>query len=337
MATIIINEFLTFVQNKIDVLDEISITQICATNFSEIEIETGKNVLFESCGSGQRNVQRKGDDKKKKNIKDVIRLLKEVDPDMQPIFVAKDLNRLPPVTFDYIDVTRLLKEITALRAEVTDLQLKVTEEVTDLRNSLNSSAEKITSRSNAEINKSETPPPVIVPLSTQELSEGDDIVYTPTYRDIAKDGRMQQAKMICKRRVHTNENRVQERTTHDSTNLRNTSNNDEEEFKVVSYKKPRKQQNLRGTLLTSSKIQAAQSHCAIYVSRINKSVTEVDIREHIKEMGQECIGIDMLKQKRETNFNSFKVTILSSKIETFLDTGFWPVGVVYRRFRERSN
>ncbi|VVC94838.1 unnamed protein product [Leptidea sinapis] len=90
---IIINEFLTFVQNKLDKLDEQNITQICATNFTDTEIEDGKSILYKSCGDKVRHVQRKGDDKKKRNIKDVIRLLKEVDPGAQPNFVAKDLNR----------------------------------------------------------------------------------------------------------------------------------------------------------------------------------------------------------------------------------------------------
>ncbi|VVC99474.1 unnamed protein product [Leptidea sinapis] len=106
---VIINEYLTFIQNKIDLLDELSIVQICATNFTETEVETGKSILYQSCGDKVRIVHRKGDDKKKRNIRDTIKLLKEVDHDVQPTFVARDLNRLPPVSFDYVDVTRLLK------------------------------------------------------------------------------------------------------------------------------------------------------------------------------------------------------------------------------------
>ncbi|CAG9134144.1 unnamed protein product [Plutella xylostella] len=117
----IIDEFLTFVQNKIDIIDDVSLIQICATNFSDAEIDTGKSVLFQEI-SGARCVNRKGEDKKKKNIKDVIVLLKATDPDVQPTFVAKNLDRLPPVTFDHVDVTRLLKDLTLLKSEMLDLK-----------------------------------------------------------------------------------------------------------------------------------------------------------------------------------------------------------------------
>ncbi|CAH2208108.1 jg3526 [Pararge aegeria aegeria] len=115
---LIINEFLTFVQNKADVLDELSIVQICVSNFTTEEIESGKNLLFENTGEITRNIQRKGEDKNKKNVKDVIKRLKETDPKLQPIFVAKDINRLLPASFEHVDVTRLLKDLTAMKCEL---------------------------------------------------------------------------------------------------------------------------------------------------------------------------------------------------------------------------
>lgn len=113
---IIINEFLTFVQNKIDTIDELSIVQICASDFTDAEFESSKNLLFDAIG--QKAIQRKGEDKNKKNIRDVIKLLKETDPLLQPTFVARNLNRLPPVTFDHIDVSRLLKDMVLLKTEL---------------------------------------------------------------------------------------------------------------------------------------------------------------------------------------------------------------------------
>ena len=99
LSTMIINEFLTFVQNKIETLDELSIIQICASNFNDAEIENGKNVLHTAIPDGSRCVTRKGEDKNKKNIKDVIKMFKETDPDSLPVFGARDLNRLPPVCY----------------------------------------------------------------------------------------------------------------------------------------------------------------------------------------------------------------------------------------------
>jgi hypothetical protein len=64
------------------VFTSVAILQICATNFTDAEVESGKCVLYEKCSQGLRNIQRKGDDKKRKNIKDVIKVMKEIDPDV---------------------------------------------------------------------------------------------------------------------------------------------------------------------------------------------------------------------------------------------------------------
>lgn len=92
---------------------------------------------------------------------------------------------------------------------------------------------------------------------------------------------------------------------------------------------------MRGTLTSSGRIQVVESQCSIYVSRTKKTVTETDIIDHIKDMGEECVSVELLKQYHDTTFNSFKITILTSKINRFLSTDFWPKDLVYRRYRER--
>ncbi|CAK1546364.1 unnamed protein product [Leptosia nina] len=78
-----------------------------------------KNIIFSSC-STSKPITRKGDDKKKKNVRDIIKIIKETDPDVQPMFVARDLSRLPPVTLDNVDVSRLLKDLSILRTELLE-------------------------------------------------------------------------------------------------------------------------------------------------------------------------------------------------------------------------
>lgn len=86
-----------------------------------------KNLLFDSI-SRRRN-KRKGDGKQQRIMEDIITLLKETDPEEIPIFVAKDLQKLPPVTFDHIDVTRLLKDIIILQKELRTIQQKYESEI----------------------------------------------------------------------------------------------------------------------------------------------------------------------------------------------------------------
>lgn len=115
-CNIVINEVLAFVNNKIDVMDEDSLARICISAFSESDILNAKNLLFESLSKKKK--QRKRDGKTLRNIDDIICVLKETDPEEIPIFVARDLQKLPPVLFDHVDVTRILKDLLKLQQDV---------------------------------------------------------------------------------------------------------------------------------------------------------------------------------------------------------------------------
>ncbi|CAB3245923.1 unnamed protein product [Arctia plantaginis] len=121
-CNIIISEVLAFIQNKHDVMDTESLIRICVSAFSASEIEDAKKLLFESVTTKRRNISRRKDGKKQKDLEDVICLIKEIDPDKIPVFVARDLQKLPPISFDHVDVTKLLKDLLVLRAELDDIK-----------------------------------------------------------------------------------------------------------------------------------------------------------------------------------------------------------------------
>ncbi|KAL4721431.1 hypothetical protein ACJJTC_013054 [Scirpophaga incertulas] len=105
-------------------------------------------------------------------------------------------------------------------------------------------------------------------------------------------------------------------------------------FKTVMSRKKRIA-NMRGTMVNCNRLRVAESTTHIYVSRFSKDVSEEDVKNHISDMGEECRGITLLKQNRETSFNSFKVEILTAKIDKFLRGEFWPVGLVFRKYKQR--
>lgn len=339
---IIVNELLTFIQNKIDVLDELSILQICASNFTELEVETAKSELYNYLNCGQHMTRRKGDDKVKKNLKDILRVLKESDPDNQPIFVARDLNRLPPVTFDHVDVTRLLKDLTYLKNEINNLrsdcvtksemmQLQVSMRNDLLRNDLRHE----TMKRNVRTRKLKTSGPAQAESKTEDSSE---------LEVSCEKSKVTSQKRSCS--VTSLDTVVDEECTlvpsyRDIVNARpkasTIGSRDEMEkdgFKVVASKK-RSKPNMRGTLANNGRIQVVEALSSIYVSRTKKSVTEDDIGAHIRELGEAYVSIELLQQKVDTTFNSFKVVVAAERINQFLDPNFWPTGVVFRRYRER--
>lgn len=116
-CNIVINELLCFVQNKIDVLDEESIVRLCVTAFSTSEISTAKDLLFASISTTVRHVSRRKN-KEQKDLEDIICAFKNTEPDNTPIFVAWQIHKLPPVTFNSLDSTRVLKDIVLLQSEI---------------------------------------------------------------------------------------------------------------------------------------------------------------------------------------------------------------------------
>lgn len=75
------------------------------------------------------------------DLEDIICAFKNTEPDQTPIFVAKELHKLPPVTFDHVDVTRLLKYIILLQTEVKHIKqtYATSEELLELKNIVNTS------------------------------------------------------------------------------------------------------------------------------------------------------------------------------------------------------
>ena len=121
---VVIDEMLCFVVNKLDILPPASIVDLCLSTYSDTEIEASKRVLFDLCAdeNSTRYRRRQGPQKNTNNVEDVIRLLQEKGMSV-PVFVVRDLSRLPPITFDSIDVSTLLHNIRRTQLEVDQLKL----------------------------------------------------------------------------------------------------------------------------------------------------------------------------------------------------------------------
>lgn len=109
-CNIVIDELLTFVQNKILIIEDDSLIQILKSSFKNDKIKRSKSLLFESIPTEKRNITRKKAGKE------------TCDLDTRPVFVARDLEKLPPVTFDHVDVTKMLKELVLLQSEIKDIR-----------------------------------------------------------------------------------------------------------------------------------------------------------------------------------------------------------------------
>ncbi|KAI8421495.1 hypothetical protein MSG28_009548 [Choristoneura fumiferana] len=121
-CNIVICELLAFIQNKVKVMNEQCLVKLCISTFSVTEIETAKSLLFDSLANKLKKIVRKNDGKSQRNLSDMIAIFKQTEEEDLPIFVARELHKLPPVTFDHIDATRLLKDMLILKNEINNMK-----------------------------------------------------------------------------------------------------------------------------------------------------------------------------------------------------------------------
>ncbi|XP_053602294.1 uncharacterized protein LOC128670559 [Plodia interpunctella] len=117
-CNIVIDELLCYIQDKVSIADEETLVRICTSSFSSEEIKNAKSLLFESIPTDVRKIHRKNKGKEGREVGDIINLFKSTEPDIMPIFVAKNLNKLPPISFDHLDCSKLLKDMMKIRADV---------------------------------------------------------------------------------------------------------------------------------------------------------------------------------------------------------------------------
>ena len=118
------DELLCFVTNKLSLRPPETIVQLCISTYNASEIECSKKLLFlllSDQDTQTRKVKRKGEKKKCDNIDDIIRLLQEKGDDV-PKLAAVDLSRLPPITFDSVDVSVLLNSIKKMENDMAFLK-----------------------------------------------------------------------------------------------------------------------------------------------------------------------------------------------------------------------
>ncbi|XP_049886797.1 uncharacterized protein LOC126381345 [Pectinophora gossypiella] len=334
-------------------MNKVSLIQICDTTFSESEVDAAKAIVFDAIN--QRSVPRKGELKKRRCLQDIIKVLKETDPESLPSFVAKDLHRLPPVTFDHVDATALLKDILILKQDVSTIKCdyaresavsEVCADLAELRIQLKQlqqatqpatgpSLKGIRHKKSKVNSTSKTVNNLKLQVIEKTVSAHDAFLATvPSLQSTSV------ARTDRELTTVSQEERVLSSTLL-GDNFDSTSASNDSYRTVVNKKKHRKQQkrapNQRGVAkLTSNTIKIAPRLSYIYASRFHENTTEQDITNFISESGYTVQKVEKLSQFKKTSFNSFKITVLQEQEVVFLNNNFWPSGVEYRKYRYRG-
>lgn len=70
----------------------------------------------------RQNKQRRGEGKEQREIYDIIYVFGTEDPSSISVFVARQLEKLLPITFDRLDCTMLLKDIVRLQNDMAAIK-----------------------------------------------------------------------------------------------------------------------------------------------------------------------------------------------------------------------
>lgn len=361
-CNIVICEVLAFVQNKLDVMDEQSLIQICESAFSVEDIEVAKLLLFESVNKRPKTRKRQG--KTMRNIEDIICLFKETDPEQVPIFVAKRLEKLPPISFDHIDVTALLKKIVLLEKSVHDIQHDyvkrgdLTEVITKYSNipsslhsdninvNLNrgggfdfmfdSGPMALTSYNNlsptVEVSEpgmnENTQCPVQDNSIEPTLSETDECKDRPVVTTVIGGTAEGILRSSPKRTMYS------EVVQKDGE--WKESKGSEEWIRVQRKRLRNRFISQKGSALVEPgdivKFKAADTKVPLFISNVHKDVDEQDIINYIYEKTQERVSLVKIKMTRQRDYSAYKLFVAKYKVDTFLDENLWPPGISFRRF-----
>ena len=102
-----INELLSFVSCKSRVMSNPHISKLCSDFYTNTAIQEAKDVLLGSISLPESD-KRKSRRKTKiaaTNMQDIITIFYEMKPREMPVFVAENLNNLPPLSMNNFDVT----------------------------------------------------------------------------------------------------------------------------------------------------------------------------------------------------------------------------------------
>jgi len=296
------NELICFVQQKCGVMAVDHLVKLCADFYRNDEIMTARSCV--ELYVKDRIPKRQGAGSAKKTLEDIVKLC--LDPAVKlPAFCATDLTRLPPVDATHCDVSVILNEIQALRAEVR--------EVTQLRAELDLLKAEVSelSKLSSEVHD----------LKTQlaKLTDNPAASYLPTSPEPAAVSSFASVADAIAR----------------------SAENGEKPFEVKSKSKAsRRPQAICGKAQGQSTMAVDGIRRAnIFMTRFCPETSAGDIQSLVTKVLPHVNSATVEKQKtRFDTYASFSVEICVSRsnfdelIGAIYSADTWPAGILVRRF-----
>lgn len=318
---IVVNEILAFIQQKMDVMDEQTMHIICDKSFTEDDVESAKSVLCKHVPE-KTFARRVGEGKKKRILSDIIKILKETDPNNMPKFAVLNINKLPPVTFDYIDATAFLRDLIIIKSDVQKLKdesdhkknLAIEEQIDLLKSEIKS-----------------------LKLNVNELTkQNNNMPINSTVPSIDEPSKPNvKAKSTKDVNISTPSMETNKRATSDNaTGEEQAPHTDPPTHPPRSYSSVLKNKNKVLVTGTNDKsaIKVIPKQRFLIVSRLDPGTTKEEVIAHIKTNADiNCNAEKFMAFSKE--YSTFKIGVNEQNLDLLLKEELWPRGVVVRHFR----
>ena len=348
---LVINELLCFVTNFADTMSPDDMKQICTNFYKPNEVTEAYEKLLSFCSPDDKSAS--NNDPGKDECMLIIKLTQNKKSTL-PVFLAKNLARLPSVRQDKIDVMSLFKDMSILRNKLDRLERTTTSDINKVReevrkmNVQNKSTDKQSSKANESMRPSSPPPPRHQPR-VGHVSDANPQTDTDSGTD-AETGTTRKVTVTDTPTV------ASKPWSDDDPDLIETDNS-QNPWQTVNRKPRRKPQmsssNARpstrvvgtGSSRTGLSASSYEPPVSLFVSFLPPETTPSQIDNYIKRnIGCDYVEVEKLSHKFYDDFASFKVTTKKKFVDALRNPTIWPKNIVIdfyraprRRFYRRQN
>ena len=360
---IVVNELLSFVAYKLNLMAPDTIVQLCSSFYEETEIDSAKAILYDLCADRDdrqdRMIKRSsGHRKKSLSMKDIVSLFTRKHDSITVSFVAADLGKLPPIGFNNLDVCTLLAQIQATVAELDTVKANVaTQAVTCIQlqaavtkqgglcATLNETVSSLVEASNVvatqpnlpqDIATDRSPEPAIrpahLPTPVASYASAPDASYARAVKAVTT------SVADCRTLVVEDSSGPEWQTVQARRMTAVTKPNN-----VARQRAPQQPSQQQPTVSKPKKvavigkarnlpIKAAKRFANVFVARLDPNENEVTIKRHLESTLKLDVTVELCKQSDSQS--SFHLSCLCPDPSVFMSNDLWPEGTYLRWWRQ---
>ena len=336
----VINELLCFVANKMDSLPFDYLVKLCSDFYADTEIEAAKQIVLQLGSPDKRYPKRKGQYKKISTMQDILHILLELETSHMPLFVARDLGNLPPLSYDHFDVSKLLHDVESVRNEINLIKHSMSASSSSREAQQNtatpfhsskkmSKSENVVSQDNADEQTLLKKP---LPEKSQPSSPAASGFSFPAN---SCDGKGPMSTTPSE--TSTQWEKPDEQPFVKSGNQPAANSNP---WIEVTRKKRNKNPAITGTgggkfSLKTANRRPTLKCLGIFVSRLHRDTSPEHVSDHLLQSQDLQVAVEKLPTKFST-YTSFLVKVEPASLEKLLVAEAWPQGALIRKYYESN-